>query len=473
MGYNDCDGIFNTTNYTTSGYQYRTNVCVTGSTDLVFFRYYENDVLVNTSLSTLNTSIYCCGSIPPTPTPTPTNTPTETPTNTPTPTITETPTNTPTVTPTNVDCNCYTYSFQVVVPGTVCWQECGGELICFIFNSGIEVYDSPCVQGSLGGTATISIITQTICDNWCVPFSQTPTPTPTETPTPTVTETPTNTPTPTVTETPTNTPTPTVTETPTNTPMVTPTNTSTVTPTVTTTNTPTVTPTPTTTSPPLVLCETYSVTISSGSGNVGWTNCNGSSGFGTVTPEEPLGFCAQVGTVSSSATVNITPGSPCTSPPEGGCYSVTFNPGGDCPTNLGNVEISYAECNGNQVISQPISALEPFTTCALVGGAGLQPGFACGVGTISIGSPCIQLGLISSISDGSNACPLSMGVNCWISGIGEPNQGDVIYTDAAMTTVFNGDGGYYHFTIQSSTFSYSAIVNSFGVIESIGFLVCV
>ena len=95
------------------------------------------------------------------------------------------------------------------------------------------------------------------------------------------------------------------------------------------------------------------------------------------------------------------------------------------------------------------------------------------MGTVTVNSPCIQLGLISSISDGSDACPLSMGVNCWISGTGEPNQGDVIYTDAAMTTVFNGDGGYYHFTIQSSTFSYSAIVNSFGVIESTGFLVCV
>ena len=192
----------------------------------------------------------------------------------------------------------------------------------------------------------------------------------------------------------------------------------------------------------------------------------------TVTPEEPLGFCAQVGTVSSSATVNITPGSPCTSPPEGGCYSVTFNPEGDCPTNVGNVEISYAECNGNQVISQVISSSSSYTVCALVGGPGSQPAFACGTGTISLGLPCIQVGLISSISEGINACLLSMPTNCWISGTGEPNAGDVVYTDVAMTTTFIGDGGYYHLTIQSSTNSYSAIVNSFGVIESAGFLMC-
>ncbi len=81
MGYNDCDGIFNTTNYSTSGYQYNQVICVTASTELAWFRYQENDVTVYTSLSTLDTSTYCCGSIPPTPTPTPTNTVTPTPTN--------------------------------------------------------------------------------------------------------------------------------------------------------------------------------------------------------------------------------------------------------------------------------------------------------------------------------------------------------------------------------------------------------
>jgi hypothetical protein len=208
-------------------------------------------------------------------TPTITPTTTVTPTVTPTPTITETPTNTPTVTPTSVDCNCYIYSFQVVVPGNVCWQTCGGTLECTPYGSGIEVYDSPCVQGSLGGSATISIITQTICDNWCVPFSQTPTPTntitptvtPTNTITPTVTST--NTQTPTLTPTNTQTITPTRTVTPTTTPTLTPTNTQTITPTrtVTPTTTPTLTATPTqttTTTPtptvtPAVVCICYTL----------------------------------------------------------------------------------------------------------------------------------------------------------------------------------------------------------------------
>jgi hypothetical protein len=79
-GYNSCDGIFTTTTYTTPGYQYNPIVCLTGATEVLFVRYFENDVLVNTSLSTLNTSIYCCGSLPPTPTPTMTQTPTPTPT---------------------------------------------------------------------------------------------------------------------------------------------------------------------------------------------------------------------------------------------------------------------------------------------------------------------------------------------------------------------------------------------------------
>ena len=62
--------------------------------------------------------------------------------------------------------------------------------------------------------------------------------------------------------------------------------------------------------------------------------------------------------------------------------------------------------------------------------------------------------------------------NCWISGTGEPNAGDVIYTDAAMTTVFPGDGDFYHFTLDLSTIEYSARVNINGIIQSTGFTIC-
>lgn len=191
--------------------------------------------------------------ITPTPTKTPTRTPTQTPTNT--PTNTQTPTVTPTVTSSAINCNCYVYSFTVQTPGYICYETCDGELICDLFDAGIEVYDSPCVKGGIGGSvAEFTILSQTICDNWCVPFTPTPTPTNTVTPTKTQTPTPTVTRTPIPTRTPTHTPTPTVTVTrtplPTRTP--TPTNfpTSTPTPTVTQTMTPTVTPTKTITPTP-------------------------------------------------------------------------------------------------------------------------------------------------------------------------------------------------------------------------------
>lgn len=95
MVYYDCSGLYSTINFTTSGYQYQPLLCITGSTQLINFNYYQDDVQVFTNLSTLNRSYYCCGSVPPSPTPT--LTPTMTPTNTDTPT--QTPTNTATVTP--------------------------------------------------------------------------------------------------------------------------------------------------------------------------------------------------------------------------------------------------------------------------------------------------------------------------------------------------------------------------------------
>jgi surface protein len=149
-------------------------------------------------------------------------------------------------------------------PGYICYETCDGDLICDIYGAGDEVQQSPCVKGSIGGSgAEFTIISQTVCNNWCVPFTPTPTPTNTVTPTKTQTPTPTVTRTPIPTRTPTHTPTPTVTTTrtpiPTRTTTPTPTPTNTVTPTVTNTVTPTVTPThtvtPTKTTPSCLCVE--------------------------------------------------------------------------------------------------------------------------------------------------------------------------------------------------------------------------
>ena len=99
-----------------------------------------------------------------------------------------------------------------------------------------------------------------------------------------------------------------------------------------------------------------------------------------------------------------------------------------------------------------------------------KPAYACGTGTISLGDPCIQLGLISSSSDSEDACPIINGnLNCWISGTGEPNSRRCcIYRCLDQDTVFPGDGNYYHlFTIQSSTLTFSAQVDSNGVIQGL------
>jgi hypothetical protein len=215
MGYNNCDGIFNTISYTMSGYQYNSVVCITGSTELIFFRYYENDVLTYTELSTLNTSLYCCGILPPTPTPTgtPAETPAETPTPTPTGTPAETPAETPTPTPTGTPAETPAETPTPTPTGTP--AETPAETPTPTPTETTPETPTPTPTESVTPTVTP---TETVTPTPTETTPETPTPTPTETvtPTPTVTETPTNTPTPTITptsETPTPTPTNTVTPT--------------------------------------------------------------------------------------------------------------------------------------------------------------------------------------------------------------------------------------------------------------------
>jgi hypothetical protein len=255
VGYNDCDGIFTTFIYSAPGYQYNPIVCLTGATEVLFVRYFENDVLVNSSLSTLNTSIYCCGSLPPTPTPTNTMTPTPTNTLTPTPTCLACQDNnsrlhydnflsTPSVLITLVGSSTYTFTLVSgqqgisVPPGTydisvvaensfnnpnvtislVAGDTCVGiKSSCYKMGLGtftftFNNFKIGCLhQQAVEGTYTPSnpnyqyftdlrIALGVVTGNNCLPI---PTSTPTSTPTATPTSTPTSTPTPTATPTPT------------------------------------------------------------------------------------------------------------------------------------------------------------------------------------------------------------------------------------------------------------------------------
>jgi hypothetical protein len=71
-------------------------------------------------------------------------------------------------TPPPVECYCYEYSFTVQTPGYVCWTPCGGEGECTLYGAGIEVNDTPCIQGPFGNS-NITVLSETLCGNWCDP----------------------------------------------------------------------------------------------------------------------------------------------------------------------------------------------------------------------------------------------------------------------------------------------------------------
>lgn len=88
----------------------------------------------------------------------------------------------------------------------------------------------------------------------------------------------------------------------------------------------------------------------------------------------------------------------------------------------------------------------------------------------------LHLSLISASSNPTDACPLPLvdTVYIWKNDPGDvPTQGDRIYLDALMTTPFTGDNNYWHITIQSSTFTVSAEVDSLGFISSSFISLCV
>lgn len=247
--------------------------------------------------------------------------------------------------------------------------------------------------------------------------------------------------------------------------------TSTSTSTSTTTSTSTSTSSTTTTTTTLA-CVTYEASLDGGIGTVDWTDCNGDPASYELIGVETYTFCALEGTPTGSAGVTVTLVSTFCESSLSGCYTVTFDASTECPGDPGHATVEFTQCNGLDVPNYSIPLAGTQTLCVLFGPSALSPSFICGTGTIALGSACIQEGIISATSDATDACPLSMTISCWISGTGEPNAGDVVYTDAGMTTTFSGDGNYYKFKLLTSSITYSAIINSFGVIESTGFTIC-
>lgn len=73
---------------------------------------------------------------------------------------------------------------------------------------------------------------------------------------------------------------------------------------------------------------------------------------------------------------------------------------------------------------------------------------------------------ISSASDPSNACALTMPNTCWVGGGGDISTGDIVYTDALGTTPFVGDGNFYKIQILIYPDAYSVQVSGTGTIEA-------
>jgi len=83
-----------------------------------------------------------------------------------------------------------------------------------------------------------------------------------------------------------------------------------------------------------------------------------------------------------------------------------------------------------------------------------------------------KTGLISSTSHSTDACPLTPSVSVWITnptGTGASQRvstSSVIYTDAGLNTLFNGDGNYYRVIMTGSSIYTSSPVYGNGAVGS-------
>jgi hypothetical protein len=408
------------------------------------------DVGVNIIISDICVDNTCSNLVlTPTPTPTPTETPINTPTSTITPTITNTPTITPTntVTPTETPTNTPTNTVTPTITPTETPTNTPTNTV------------TPTITPTETPTNTpTNTVTPTITP------TETPTNTPTNTVTPTITptETPTNTPTNTVTptitptETPTNTPTNTVTptitptETPTNTPTNTMTPTNTVTPTMTKTptNTPTNTSTPTPTSIPFNFNVGYACSLPS-SITVALNTIVGG------TPPYQVGTTTFTSQASALANTNWVTASSIS-------YGVTN-------TSDNTYWLVARDSVGNILAKSVTTACYPPTPTPTTTPT-TTPTQTPTVTPTPTQTPPIILysGTISSVSDPTNACLLTLDTVIYVENVGgfSPNYAinavSIIYTDSGGTTPFVGNGNFYHTQIDGSSLSTSAEIDSSG-----------
>jgi hypothetical protein len=75
-------------------------------------------------------------------------------------------------------------------------------------------------------------------------------------------------------------------------------------------------------------------------------------------------------------------------------------------------------------------------------------------------------GVISTYSDPSDACSILTDVFCWIytDNPADLTQDSIVFSDSGGTSLFIGDGEYYHIKFTAGTVYYSATVSPTGVI---------
>jgi hypothetical protein len=85
-------------------------------------------------------------------------------------------------------------------------------------------------------------------------------------------------------------------------------------------------------------------------------------------------------------------------------------------------------------------------------------------------------GIVSTTSSPSDACtiPLTIppSIICWVTGNTDITSGLTVYTDPGMTIEVVGDGDFYHIQLDSYGSTHSILINSFGVTDGTGALIC-
>jgi hypothetical protein len=406
-------------------------------------------------------------------------------------TPTPTPTITPTPTPTKiVVCNCLTFENTTSNTLYFYFTQCDDTILRGEIQSGTTLYYCGRLPSADVG---IDVNIGDMCiNNTCPDSVLTQTPTPTQTPTITSTQipTPTQTPTITLTQTPTPTQTPTITLTQTPTPTLTPTNTSTNTPTITPTETPTNTPTntmtPTNTVTPTMTKTPTNTPTNTMTPTQTMTPTNTPTNTSTPTPTS-IPFNFNVGytcSLPSSITVALNTIVGGTPPYQVGTTTFTSQASALANTSWINASsISYGVTNtsdntywlvaqdsvGNILAKSVTTACYPPTPTPTNTPTLTPTNTPTNTPTPTQTPPIILYsGTISSISDPTDACLLTLDTVIYVDNVGgfSPNYTinsvSIIYTDSGGTTPFVGNGNFYHTQIDGSSLSTSAEIDSSG-----------